>query len=149
MHVPHGLQRASQKKHQRLLPDCTHAETASHQLRCKIQQNQQLSAQTLWLMIKQQIHNSPYEGNQLVSHLSATLPFFLWNGSIGHGAFRRLPNIPWDWRGQNEAPRCARHQHHLRPLPPDCSGGWDGDNNSGPILRILVQVHDQPKGCIH
>lgn len=36
------------------------------------------------------------------------------------------------------------------PLSPaDCSGGWNGDNNSRPILRMLVQVHDQPNGYIH
>lgn len=38
------------------------------------------------------------------------------------------------------------------PPPPlsfaDCDGGWDGNNNSRPILQTLVQVHDQRKGWL-
>lgn len=53
--------------------------------------------------------------------------------------------LPWDWRGKNVAAPST-------PPPPlslaDCSGGWDGDNNRGPIRleQPLVQVHHRRKG---
>lgn len=53
--------------------------------------------------------------------------------------------LPWDWRDKNVAAPST-------PPPPlsfaDCSGGWGGDNNRGPILleQPLVQVHHRRKG---
>lgn len=56
---------------------------------------------------------------------------------------------PWDWRGKNVACSAAAPSTPPPPLSfADCSGGWDGDNNRGPILleQPLVQVHDRRKG---